>query len=229
MKKGILLGISAMLLLASLMVLIWGVSKKRTLFREAYSDGVEQVDLNTIYLGSSEVEVNFSEVLLGKQYETRQLIVTTQQATVSTELSESLIGKLDFDFLKKSQKISYTGQGHFVVDLDELTKECIVDDKEKKIVTIKIPHTYLKTIEVDPNKIIVGVVQESLFARGNIELSVSDYKEIEKELVRRMREKFNTSEQGQIADATALRMVKEIYEPVVKAIDKEYSVVVEFK
>lgn len=229
MKRGILLGISAMLLLASLGVLIWGLCNKRELFKEAYSDGVEQVDLDTIYLGDSDVTVDFSEVLLGKQYETRQLIVTTQQATVSTELSESLIGKLDFDFLKKSQRVSYTGQGHFVVDLDQLTKECIIDDKEKKIITIKIPHAYLKTIEIDPNKIIVFAVQESLFARGNIELSVGDYKEIEKELVNRMREKFNTSEQGQIADATALRMVKEVYEPVVKAIDKEYSVVVEFK
>lgn len=229
MKKGILLGISAMLLLASLLVLIWGICNKRELFREAYSDGVEQIDLDTIYLGDSEVTIDFSEVLLGKQYETRQLIVTTQQATVSTELSENLISKLNFDFLKKSQKVSYTGEGYFVVNLHELTKESIVDDKEKKIITIKIPHAYLKDIVIDPNKIIVFAVKESLFARGNIEMSMGDYKELEKELVRRMKEKFNTTEQGQLADATALRMVQSVYEPVVKAIDKEYSVVVEFK
>lgn len=229
MKKRILLGISALLLLASLVVLIWGLCNKRELFREAYSDGVEQIDLDTIYLGDSGVTVDFSEVLLGKQYETRQLIVTTQQATVSTELSDSLIDKLDFDFLKKSQKVSYTGEGYFVVDLDKLTKDCIIDDKEKKIITIQIPHTYLKDIVIDPNKIIVFAVKESLFARGNIEMSMGDYKEIEKELVSRMREKFNTTEQGQLADTTALRMVQAVYEPVVKAIDKEYSVVVEFK
>ena len=224
MKKNILLGISIILLLASMVVLIWGLCNKRELFREAYSDGVEQVDLDTIYLRDSKVTVDFSEVLLGKQYETRQLIVTTQQATVSMELSDSLIDKLDFEFLKKSQKVSYTGQGYFVVDLDQLTKECIIDDKEKKIITIKIPHAYLKDIAIDSNKIIVFAVKESLFARGNIELSMGDYKEIEKELVQRMKEKFNTMEQGQLADTTALRMVKEVYEPVVKAI-----VVVEFK
>jgi hypothetical protein len=60
MKKGILLGISAMLLLASLLVLIWGICNKRELFREAYSDGVEQIDLDTIYLGDSEVTIDFS-------------------------------------------------------------------------------------------------------------------------------------------------------------------------
>ena len=34
---------------------------------------------------------------------------------------------------------------------------------------------------------------------------------------------------GQEADSLAIKMVKEIYEPIVKAIDNRYSVVVEFK
>ena len=56
-----------------------------------------------------------------------------------------------------------------------------------------------------------------------------DYNAIEKELRNRLEEKFNTAENGQVADATALRMVKEVYEPIVKAIDSSYSVIVEFK
>lgn len=229
MKKKILLGASALLLLASLIILIWGICNRRTLFQEPYDDGVKQIDLNTIYLGNSGVEVNFAEVLLGKQNETRKLIVSTQEATVSTELSDRLINKLDFDFLKKTQKISYTGKGYFVVDLDNLTKDSIIEDRENKVITIKINHAYLQALEIDPNKIVVGDVKETLLARGDIELSMADYKEIEKELVNRMKAKFDTAEQGQIADATALQMVKEVYEPVVKAIDKSYSVVVEFK
>ena len=229
MKKKILLGASAVLLLASLVVLIWGICNRRTLFQEPYDDGVKQVDLNTIYLGNSGVEVNFAEVLLGKQNETRKLIVSTQEATVSMELSDRLINKLDFEFLKKTQKVSYTGKGYFVVDLDNLNKDSILQDSENKIVTIRIRHAYLQALEIDPNRIVVGDVKETLLARGDIELSMADYKEIEKELVKRMRAKFDTSEQGQIADATALQMVKEVYEPVIKAIDKSYSVVVEFK
>lgn len=229
MKKKILLGASALLLLASLVILIWGICNRRTLFQEPYDDGVRQIDLNTIYLGNSGVEVHFSEVLLGKQNETRKLIVSTQEATVSTELSDRLINKLDFEFLTKTQKISYTGKGYFVVDLDNLTQDSIIEDRENKVITIKINHAYLQTLEIDPNKIVVGDVKETLLARGDIELSMADYKEIEKELVNRMKAKFDTAEQGQIADATALQMVKEVYEPVVKAIDKSYSVVVEFK
>ena len=141
------------LVVAILGILIWGMSTTTTVFSETYDDGVEQIDLNTIYLESSGVEVNFSEVLLGNQEETRKLIVSTQEATVSTELSDKVIQKLDFDFLKKTQKVSYMGCGYFVVDLDQFTKESIIQDDENKVVTIKIGHAYLQAIEIDPDKV----------------------------------------------------------------------------
>ena len=175
------------------------------------------------------MEVNFSEILLGKQEETRKLIVSTQEATVSTELSARLIQKLDFDFLKKTQKVSYTGKGYFVVDLDNLTGGDIIEDKEQRIITIKIGHAYLQAIEIDPDKIMVDEVKEGYLARGDIELTVKDYNVIEKELRSRLETKFNTAENGQEADDIALRMVREVYEPIIKAIDQRYSVVVEFK
>lgn len=210
-------------------VLIWGRNHKVSVFREAYDDGVEQIDLNTIYLEDSGVEVNFSEVLLGKQEETRKLIVSTQEATVSTELSDRLIRKLDFDFLKKTQKVSYTGKGYFVVDLDNLTGEDIIEDKENRILTIKIGHAYLQAIEIDPDKIIVDEVKEGLLAQGDIELTVKDLNTIERELRSRLEREFNTAENGQEADDLAVNMVREVYEPIVRAIDKRYSVAVEFK
>ena len=228
--KRVLLNCSCVVLLILIIgVLIWSRNNKVSVFRETYDDGVEQIDLDTIYLENSGVEVNFSEILLGKQEETRKLIVSTQEATVSTELSDRLIQKLDFDFLKKTQKVSYTGKGYFVVDLDDLTGEDIIEDKEKRIITIKIGHAYLQAIEIDPEKIIVDEVKEGLLARGDIELTVKDVNAIEKELRSRLEAKFNTAENGQEADDLALRMVREVYEPVVKAIDRRYSVVVEFE
>ncbi|MBD5515266.1 MAG: hypothetical protein HDR06_11670 [Lachnospiraceae bacterium] len=228
--KRVLLNSSCVVLFALIVgVLVWGRNNKIPVFREVYDDGVEQIDLDTIYLEDSGVEVNFSEILLGKQEETRKLIVSAQEATVSTELSDRLIQKLDFDFLKKTQKVSYTGKGYFVVDLDNLTGEDIIEDKEKRIITIKIGHAYLQAIEIDPDKVIVDEVREGLLARGDIELTVKDYRIIEKELRSRLETKFNTAENGQVADHLALRMVREVYEPVIKAIDQRYSVVVEFK
>lgn len=229
MKRKVLGIFCAILLVAIIGILVWSRNNTVTVFSELYNDGVERIDLNTIYLESSGVEVDFAEVLLGNQEETRKLIVSTQEATVSTELSDKLIQKLDFDFLKKTQKVSYTGMGYFVVDLDNLTRENITQDKENKVITIKIGHAYLQAIEIDPDKIIVDEVKKGLLAWGDIKLTVNDYNEIEKELRSRLETKFNTAENGQKADETALRMVKEVYEPVIKAIDNSYDVVVEFE
>lgn len=228
--KNKVLTITCYVLVAAIaLTLLWGLVNGKHVFKDTYSDGIEQVDLDTIYLQGSKVEVDFSEVIIGTQEETRKLIVSTQEATVSTELTSELIRQLDFDFLKKTQKVSYTGKGYFVVDLDNLTKENIVQDKQEKTVTIKIDHAYLQAIEIDPEKIIIDEVKEGLLARGDIKLTVKDYNAIEKELRNRMEEKFNTAENGQKADAIALQMVKEVYEPVIRAIDSGYELYVEFQ
>lgn len=219
------------ILLAALVVavVIWGCVHGADPLHMQVSDGIEQIDLDTIYLGSSGVEVSFTDVILSRQNETRKLIVSTQEGTVTTKLTDRLINKLDFDFMKKTQNMSYTGTGYFVVDLDNLTAANVIEDKDRKTVTIRIGHAYLQAIEIDPNNIIIDDVKESLLARGNIELTLADYNAIERELRSRLEEKFDTAANGQAADELALRMVREIYEPVIKAIDRRYSVIVEFK
>jgi len=228
MNKKVINRACILLILAILCILIWSRFNKTSVFHET-DDGIEQIDLDSIYLENSGVEVDFSEVIVGSSEETRKLIVSTQETTVSTKLTDNLIRKLDFDFLKKTQKVSYTGKGYFVVDLDRLTKADIVEDKENRTVTIKIGHAYLQSIEIEPEKIIIDEVKEGLLARGDIKLTVSDYNLIEKELRSRMEAEFNTAENGQQADNTALKMVKNVYEPVIKAIDARYQVIVEFQ
>lgn len=219
-------GALAALLLA---VVLWGCIHGADSFQLEVSDGIEKIDLDSIYLQSSGVEVNFADVILSGQNETRKLIVSTQSGTVSTKLTDRLIQQLDFDFLKKTQNVSYTGAGYFVVDLDKLTAASIAEDRNTKTVTIRIDHAYLQAIEIDPNNIIIDEVKEGLLARGDIELTVADYTAIEKDLRARLEEKFNTAENGQAADTLALKMVKEVYEPIIKAIDSRYRVIVEFK
>lgn len=212
-----------------LAVIIWGCAHGAGPLRVEVSDGIEPVDLDTVYLSPSGVEVNFSDIILSRQNETRKLIVRTQNGTVSTKLTDRLINQLDFDFMKKTQNVSYTGTGCFVVDLDCLTSANVVEDKEKKTVTIRIGHAYLESIDINPNNIIIDDVKEGLLAWGDIKLTVADYNTIERELRARLEEKFDTAANGQAADEAALRMVKEVYEPVVKAIDRRYSVVVQFQ
>ena len=230
MKKTRLYSIlCAILLVAIAVVLIWSRSVKSDENELTYEDGIEQLDLDSIYLKDSGVQIDFSEVIIGSENESRKLIVYEQEATVSTQLTDSLIKKLDLDWLKKTQKVSYTGKGYFVVDLDKLTKNDVVEDKSKKQITVKIEHAYLEAIKINPEDIIIDEVKESFLAKGDIKLSVEDYNIMERELKSKLEEKFNSAINGQKADDIALKMVKEVYEPIVKAIDSGYNVCVEFK
>lgn len=210
-------------------VVLWGLFYGSNPLHMQVSDGIESIDLDRITLPSSGVEVNFSDVILSGQNETRKLIVSTQTGTAATKLTDRLIKQLDFDFMKKTQDVSYTGTGYFVADLDHLTAANILEDHDRKTVTIRIGHAYLQAIEIDPEQIIIEDVQESLLARGDIKLSVADYTAIEQDLRSRLEEKFDTAASRQAADRLAVQMVKEVYEPVVKAIDRRYSVVAELK
>lgn len=210
-------------------VCLWGYAQGENPLHMRVDDGIEQIDLDTIYLKGSGVEVDFSKVILSDHKETRKLIVSTQKGTVTTELTDRLIKQLDFDFLKKTQSVSYTGTGYFVVDLDKLTGANIVQDRDKKTVSIQIGHAYLQAIDIDPNNIIIDEVKEGLLARGDIELTVQDYNIIEKDLRTRLEAQFDTVANGQAADDLALKMVKEVYEPIVKAIDRRYDVIVVFQ
>ena len=221
--------ICVILMIAIAVVFIWSKNNQDSKENELYDDGVQQLDLDSIYLKKSGVQVDFSEVIVGKEKETRKLIVYEQEAAVSTQLTDSLIKKLDFGWLKKTQKISYTGKGYFVVDLDKLTKNDIDVDKSKKVITIKIGHAYLQEIDINPNDIVIDEVKESLLAKGDIKLTVADYNVIEKELTSRLEAKINSVANGQKADEIALKMVKNVYEPIIKAIDSGYRVFVEFK
>ena len=82
-------------------VCLWGYAQGENPLHMRVDDGIEQIDLDTIYLKGSGVEVDFSKVILSDHKETRKLIVSTQKGTVTTELTDRLIKQLDFDFLKK--------------------------------------------------------------------------------------------------------------------------------
>lgn len=217
------------LVIAICAMLIWNHIYEKNNSQSSDDNGIEQIDGDTSFLKDSKVQVEFFDVILGPQSEERRLIVSTQDATASYELTDGLIKKLDFDFLKKTQKVSYTGTGYFVVDLDKLTKEDIVVDQKNKTITIQIEHSYLRSVEIDPDKIIIDEVKEGLLAKGKIKLTVNDYTIIEDELRTELETKLSTDENKQKADDIALRMVAEIYEPLIKAVDSRYSLGVEFK
>lgn len=187
------------------------------------------LDWQGIYLEDSGVEVHFGELLVSPGQETRRLTVYQQQVTAPVVLTDRLIEILDWDILKKTQQVSYTGTGYFVVDLDKITAADIIEDKQSKTVTIRVGHPHLLALEIDPEKITIGATREGLLARGEIALTVKDYNDIEKQLKDEMTKKLDTGANAQKADDAALRMVKEVYQPVVKAVRPDYTVQVQFR
>lgn len=220
---------AAALALLLLVIVIWGVAGGKTSSPIQIRDDIEQVNLDSVHLQGSDVDIDFADVILSSHDETRKLIVSTLKATVTTKLTDRLINLLDFDFMKKTQDVSYTGTGYFVVDLDALTAANIIENKDNHTVTIRIDHAYLQAVEINPNDIMIDAVKEGLLARGEIKLTVADYNTIEKDLRTQLTEKFNTAANGQAADDLALKMVQDVYEPIIKAIDRRYSVIVTFK
>ncbi len=228
MKKIILNILWIIVALAIVVIIAWGIKNKRNDSQDSFSDGVGKLDADKITLSDSGIEVDFSDVILSKQNETRKLIVSEQEGTVSIELTDRLIDQIDFSFLKKTQTVSYTGKGYFVVDLSDLEKEDIIENKENKTITIRIDHAYLETVDINPDDIIIDELKQGLLAWGKMKLTVEEYNEIEKELRQKLEDQFNTPENAQEADDHALEMVKELYQDVIKAIDSEYEVEVTF-
>lgn len=220
--------ISILLIIGIGITVIWGIHNNKQISLNVHNDELQEIDVDSIQLENNNITFDFTKVLLGNHNETRKLIVSTQQSTISVQLTDNLLKAFDFKIFEKTQNIHYTGEGYFVVDLDNLSKNNINDDKANKILTLQIERPYLQSVEIDPAKILIDDVQEGWFARGDIKLTVSDYNIIEKELKKRLEEEFCTLENNQIADANALRMVKDVYEPIVKAIDSNYKLIIEF-
>lgn len=229
MKKITLNALVVIFILATIICLLYGRTLMPKNNATTINDSTDLGDVNTIVLSDSKAKVSFADVILSKHQETRKLIVSEQTVTVSADISSQVIDKVDWDFLKKTQSVSYTGTGYFVVDLDKITSADLIDDNDSKTLTILINHSYLEAITIDPDQIKIGNTKNGLLAQGKLKLTVSDFNEIEKEIQKRLIDKFNTVTNGQQADDIALKMVKEIYEPVVKAVDREYEVMVEFK
>lgn len=228
-KKKIMICMSVMLLIASIGIIIFAKIHKHNESVDAYQDGIEWIDPDTIHFEDSKIYVDFSKVILSEQKEQRKLIVAEQTAKVSVDLKDKMFDSFDIDFLDKNQKVWYNSTGYFVVDLDTLTEKDIVDDRENKKLIITIAPPRLDDVNVDPSKVIINNVEGGLFSKSDIKMTVRDYNKLEREIKKQFVAMLETETNMKKARENAIEMVKKTYEPVVQAIDSEYEVIVEIK
>lgn len=71
------------LIVVIVLILVWYNKNGEPEKKESYDDGIVQLELDSIYLKAGDVQVDFSEVIVGKEKESRKLIVYEQEATAS--------------------------------------------------------------------------------------------------------------------------------------------------
>lgn len=179
-----------------------------------------------VYVLEERRVAEFQPVIIEKFHEESELVVCSVEATETLDLKQ--MGILDWSILNKTQTLKYKGIGTFYVDLSSLGEKNIRLDDDKKTVIIEIPHTKMAPVEIDPEKFEAGETQKGLLAFGELKFTPQEYNNLEKEVRSRIERAVHTEENRKKADDNAVAEMKKIYEPVVKMIDDDYSVEIEF-
>lgn len=162
--------------------------------------------------------IDFQEAILGETREKTELVVLERDVQVSTEISHTLA---NISLFEKSQTLTSYGTGVYTVDLSGIGAEDIAFDPEAKIVTVTIPHTKLAYVDFDVSKTESGETRRAIFGFGVIKLTTEQMTILESSIEQTMREALDTPEALAAADERALIAVRELLEPLVKAVSTE--------
>lgn len=221
--------IFAICVIAAIVVLAFGLIKNKKKAEEAKATGGFSVgfDDDEIYHLNERTVVDFYEPIIEQFNKESQLVVSSLDASIDINLKQS--GVFDIDLLNKSQKIKYKGTGRFYIDMSSLSREDISIDDEEKIITIRIPHTKLLPIEIDPNRFESEDAKKGLLAFGDLKFTAKEYNDLQTEVKTQLEKSINAKENRLKADDNAVEEIIKIYDPIVKALDDSYSIAVEFK
>lgn len=179
-----------------------------------------------VYVLNERSVAEFRPVIIEKFNEESELVVSTVETTEVVDLKQ--MGIFDWDVLNKTQTLKYKGIGTFYVDLSSLGEKNIRLDNDRKLVVIEIPRTKMAPVEIDPGKFEAGEAHKGFLAFGELKFTPQEYNDLEKEVRSRIEEAVYTESNLKKADEAAVTEMKKIYEPVVKLIDDDYGVEIEF-
>ncbi|MCR5273001.1 MAG: DUF4230 domain-containing protein [Lachnospiraceae bacterium] len=229
MKRQSYIFMSAVLLIASAFILIF--SGARSTDEDAKISLIEEgVDIGN----TDDIEFEygsrykFVDRILGEAEEKQKLIVSEQSQTVTVLVENDFLSYLNLtsDITSKSVDFVYTATGKFTVDLSKLNEKRIVDDKDKKTLTIYIDEPILDSIS--PEKMQLKNEKNGVFALGKVKLNMEKFIELETDLQESIKEKFEEEENLKTIREMALESVKETYEPIVEQIDDDYELIIEY-
>lgn len=210
-------------------VLVFGIAKSKKKSEDIKNGKgfVAGFDDDEIYHLNERTVVDFYDPIIEQFNKESQLVVSSADASIDLNLRQT--GIIDIGLLNKSQKIKYKGTGRFYVDMSELSESDIIVDEEQKTITLMVPHTKLLPVEIDPNRFESEDAKKGFLAFGDLKFTPKEYNDLQTEVKTKLEKSINVKENRLKADENAVEEIIKIYEPIVKALDDEYFVNVEFK
>lgn len=194
-------------------------------FVAAAAGGYHYRESKIIAIPDHSIEVRFREVILGKANEQANLIVIEQELSVQSTLEKT--GLFDWGIFKKSKDIIYSGEAIYTVNLNQMRENDVAVDIDTKKVTIYIPRPEVYDLIVDPNDFILGETSKGIFAFGDIKMTLEEAFYIEGQAVSTLKEAAEADELEEKAIETAEKKLEELFQPIAKAVDPDYQIVIQ--
>ena len=191
------------------------------------NEGKETVDeiITENFIGYTAAD--FEEAVLGAKIEKQDLIVMEQPLEIETTLTKSGLGNLEI--FSKVKTVVYKGNGIYTVNMSKIDSDHIDVDLDKKIVSIKIPHTVLYDVYLDTESMEFNDTEKGLLAFGDLSLTMEQQNQLEQTVTKSMEERLNDPDLFKQADELAKYKTWQIFQPLISAVSNEFVVEMEFE
>ena len=165
------------------------------------------------------------DILIGENRETKELKVMEQDFEDVHEVTSAF---LNLDIFRKTQKIHYFGTATYTVDLNEISEDDIIIDKEAKTITIVIPHAEMDQLSIDYEKTVLEEVDHELLGWGDISMTMEQFTVFQQNMQSNLEKAAKDKQFYSEADKKAEKAVLEIYQKALKELNPEYNIKVVF-
>lgn len=192
------------------------------LFPEPEAHTVAELSESAV-MGNTSADI--SNAILGEARQKQELVVWEQDVQVDSEISQALANLAVFE---KTKTVHSYGTGVFTVDMGSIDESAIDVDEQSHVVTISIPHTQLQYITKDLEKTEFEDTQHAVLGFGDVKLTQEQQNLLEQSIEDAMRAELESEQCFADADAAALLVVYDVYQPLIAQIDDTYTLEVEF-
>jgi len=192
--------------------------------------GIENVEGHDVTLENNGIfgfrVADFQEAVIETSKKIQKLEVYELQVNETLTFTDA--GFLGWKVFNSTKDVKYYGTIIYTVDLERVTINRINVDQENFVITIYIPHPVQSDININESKMEFSDTKKGLLRISDIELTYEEFQKLQAEVRNRMQQKLNEMNISEAADAMALQSVEELYLPLVKAINRLYSLKIEF-